>query len=589
MKHFRVSITTKLLGLFLAVGILTLLIVGFYSFYSTKRAIVMRTMDQLISVRATKKQQVEYFVKEKIKNLENLADDKILPALSGTLIPDQLSRINQENEIARLRQGFISYGFTHLYLLRPDIKQVLAIDSASSGLSFLSSSLVKAIREISSRIESSEKVAVSDLFFKSSDDTLPVCLIGRELFSEKGKPAGTIFLEIPSSAINRIMLQDNSRIGLGNSGEAYIVGHDHLMRSSSRFIRNSVLRIPVRSESAIQALEGENGAGITDDYRGIRVFSAFEPLEIKGLKWVVLAEIDYDEAMSTVNSLRNDIVLVSLIISLFILGISQLISKMIAQPVFRLKNAAARLGKGDFGNKVKIRTGDELESLAETFNTMSDQLKEEREKRIRALYDGQEMERRRISRELHDGLGQKLVGAKLKIENCNEEDSSCLALTMKDTKSGLLEIIDELRRISNDLIPASLDELGLVTALRNLAAEVSSASGVETEFDAEIQTKPAGFRAVYLFRIAQEAVQNILKHARATFISIQLLETRDSIILIIEDNGTGYDLEQAPKGNGLANMQERTTLAGGSLSVESAPGKGTTVRVKIPKTHEPED
>jgi signal transduction histidine kinase len=589
MRHFRVSITTKLLGLFLAVGILTLLIVGIYSFYSTKRAIVNRTMDQLISVRAIKKQQVEYFFMEKIKNLENLANDNNLLSLSGALSLDQLSRDNHVHETARLRQGFISYGFTHLYLLSPDFNQILTIDSTSSGLSFLRPSLMKNMGEISSRIDSPEKVSVSDLFFKSEDDTLPVCLLGRAIFSEQGKPGGMVFLEIPSSAINRIMLQDNSRIGLGNSGESYIVGQDYLMRSSSRFIRNSVLHIPVKSETAKQALSGAIGASITNDYRGIKVFSAFEPLDIKGLKWVVLAEIDCDEAMSTVITFRNDIMLVSLIISFFILGISQLISKMITQPVFRLKKAAARLGKGDFDNKVKIRTGDELELLAETFNAMSDQLKEEREKRIRALYDGQEMERSRISRELHDGLGQKLVGAKLQIENCNEEDSSCLARTMKDTKSGLLEIIDELRRISNDLVPASLDELGLETALRNLAADVRNASGLDVEFDSEIKTELAGFRAVYLFRIAQEAIQNILKHAGAAFISIQLLETRDSVILIIEDNGTGFDPEQATKGNGLANMLERASLAGGRLSVESATGKGTTIRVKITKAHEPQD
>jgi signal transduction histidine kinase len=379
------------------------------------------------------------------------------------------------------------------------------------------------------------------------------------------------------------MLQDNSRIGLGHSGEAYLVGGDFQMRSASRFIHGSLLRVPVKSKTASLALKGGTGASVTDDYRGIRVFSAYEPLALPGLNWIVLAEIDYEEAMVPVTGLRNDILLVSLIISLFILGFAQVITKMVTQPIIQLKKAAASLGEGNFDHKVSIRSKDEIGSLADTFNTMSDQLREERHKRILALFDGQEMERRRISRELHDGLGQKLVGTKLQIENCDEDDPACLRKTMRETKSGLHAIVEELRRISNDLMPASLDELGLETALRNLCSDVSRQSGIEVDFDANLTDSPSGNTAVYLFRIAQEGIHNIIKHANTGSISMQLIETRESLLLILGDDGIGFNPAQIKKGNGLSNMKERAGLLCGTFSVESEPGKGTTIRVKIPR------
>jgi len=574
MKFPAHSITTKLLLLFLLVGLSTVTIIGTYSFYSAKRAIMRRTVDQLISVRAVKKQQLEYFFSEKIKNLKNLANNEILR-----------EHFIDSRDIGYLRSYFIAYGFTNLYMAlnaqqNPGQYQIVVCDSVIHP--FIPRNLRQHIEKMTAGLRNTERVVVSDLFYRSESDSIPVCLIGCNMLT---KVPSVVILEIPVTEINRIMLNDNSRIGLGNSGEAYLVGSDFLMRSASRFIKGSLLRVPVRSETVKRALAGETGADITIDYRGVRVFSAYAPVIIPGLNWVVMAEIDYEEAMVPVAGLRNDILLVSLVISIFILGFAKVITKMVTQPIIRLKKAAALLGKGDFNNKVQIGSQDEIGLLAETFNTMSDQLKEERGKRIQALYDGQEMERRRISRELHDGLGQKLVGAKLQIENCNDDDHACLLKTMQETKGGLYSIVEELRRISNDLMPAALDELGLETALRNLCYETGRQTGIEIDYGAGITAIPSGNTAIYLFRIAQEGIQNAIKHAHAKSLSVQLIETRDSLILIIEDNGAGFVPAYASKGNGLSNMRDRTALLGGSFSIESEPGKGTTVRVKIP--HQP--
>ena len=582
MQFSRRSITTKFLLLFLFVGLSTVLIVGTYSFYSAKRAIMRRTVDQLISVRAVKKQQVEYFFTEKIKNLKNLCRNENLGGIFSGGTNDMKTKPGFEQELDHLRNYYLAYDFTNLFLVSGDPRQPRVITTGSDHQQELTPNMLAHIKSI---LETSRRkdVVVSDLFYRSDSDSVPICLIGCSAGSGKRDSQGTVILEIPATEINRIMLQNNSKIGLGQSGEAYLVGSDFLMRSASRFISGSLLRIPVRSETVTLALKGKTGASLTYDYRGIRVFSAYEPLAVAGLNWAILAEIDYEEAMIPVTGLRNDILLVSVIISFFILGFAQVITKMVTQPIIRLKNAAARLGEGDFDNKVIIHSRDEIGSLAETFNTMSDQVREERRKRILALFDGQEMERRRISRELHDGLGQRLVGAKLHIENCDEDDPACLLKTMQETKSSLHGIVDELRRISNDLMPAALDELGLETALKNLCSDVGSQLGIEVDFDASLSSSPGDNTAVYLFRIAQEGIHNIIKHAKATSISMQLIGSRESFIMILEDDGIGFNPGQAVKGNGLSNMKERAGLLGGTFSVESEPGKGTTIRVKIPK------
>lgn len=581
MPNIKGSITTKLLILFLFTGIVSVLVVGSYAFYSARRALINRTLDQLISVRAVKKQQVEYYFTEKFRNLEDLSrNEHLIEVMTNS---DQNHPGSVKSQSFEFLKGYYSaYGFSNLYLVRFSDTGDMVTRSVDSTGQPLPQCLTNQIIKIANSSFAQKGCALSDLFLKAEQDSMSCCLIGHKVKADNGTVLGIVILEIGSKEINRIMLQDNREIGLGNSGETYLIGQDFLMRSRSRFIRNSVMRIEARTDATENALAGNAGTTITDDYRGIKVFSAYEPIKVPGLHWVVIAEIDFEEAMVPVTSLRNDILLVSVIISILILGFARVITNMITQPLINLKNAAIRLGKGDYHHEVRVDSGDEIGMLAATFNTMSTRIREEQKNRLQALYDGQEMERRRISRELHDGLGQKLVGAKLLLENCNESDISCLQKTADETKDRLHSIVEELRRISNDLMPVSLDELGLETSLRNLCRDVERQTKLEVDFDISTDRIIKGKIAVYLYRIAQEGLQNILRHSAATRVSLQLIQTRDSLIFMLEDNGKGFDPESVIMGNGLSNMKERTNLLGGIWSVESVPGSGTTIRCKIP-------
>lgn len=584
MRLSHRSITTKLLLLFLFVGIVSELVVGTYSFFQARQAIINRTLNQLISVRAVKKQQVEYFFNEKFKNLEDLSRNEHLGKILSSS-PGALHSPQSQQSLEVLRNYCKAYGFSNLYLVSSRFMASGIPVASSNPQQVITNGLSKRLSVIGHDALNRDEAIISDLFFSQKEDSLPICLIGHRVMSDDRCFLGTVILEIPSKEINRIMLQDNRQMGLGNSGETYLVGDDKMMRSASRFLGGSLLRVAVKSDAVVNALREKSGTIITNDYRGIKVFSAYEPISVKGLRWVVLAEIDFEEAMVPVTSLRNDILLVSLLISVLILGFAQVITKMITQPLIRLKKAATRLGQGDFDHEVQVTSKDEIGLLAETFNTMSAQIKQEREKSILALFDGQEMERQRISRELHDGLGQKLIGAKLQLENCNDTDITCLQTTTRNVKDRLHSIVDELRRISNDLMPSSLEELGLETALKNLCRDVEQQTGIEVDFDSDSDIPIKGKTAIYLFRIAQEGIQNTIKHSHASRLSLQLLKNRDFLILILEDNGSGFDIRSIIKGNGLSNIKERSSLLGGTFTLESEAGSGTTIRIKIPIKH----
>ncbi|MCX6284537.1 MAG: HAMP domain-containing protein, partial [Bacteroidetes bacterium] len=586
--NFKVSsITTKLLLLFMFVGLASVALVGIYSFYAAREAIIKRTMDQLVSVRAVKKQQIEYFFVEKIRSLGFLSLSHDIELLANdTAGPGHQDRKARLIAMENIQSYGRSYGFSRLFLAynHKGNPAVLALGEVGSG-AWPSAEHAKFI-QLWKSMEQGDTLVIIDLFRRSADDSVPVCMMGKGIRDDQGRLKGAVILEVSSAEINRIMLQNNSRIGLGQSGESYLVGHDLQMRSESRFIPHSVLVTEVRSLSAKKAIANQTGAIGTSDYRNIKVFSAYEPLDIPGLRWIILAEIDYEESLIPVNRIRNDILLVSLIISIFILAIARLISKMITQPIIRLKDAALKTGQGDFDSRVDVRSTDEIGALAGTFNTMIDRIREERERRLSAMYDGQEMERQRVSRELHDGLGQKLVGAKLQLENCDGQDFQCLQKTFGEIRNVFGSLIEETRQISNDLMPSALHELGLANALENLCNTAGHQANLEIEFYTHGYNEPTDNKTtVYLYRIAQEALNNAIRHSGAQDISMQLIENKENLILILEDNGMGFiDIKGEPgSGNGLYNMQERARILGGTINIETSEGKGTTIRVKIPK------
>ena len=212
-------------------------------------------------------------------------------------------------------------------------------------------------------------------------------------------------------------------------------------------------------------------------------------------------------------------------------------------------------------------------------------LKTERRRRLRAVIDGQDAERQRLSRELHDGLGQNLIATKLKLEMTTDKKSSESVDIIREIGESFDKTIDEVRRISNNLMPAALAEFGIAAALRLLSEEMGEKKDLEVYFKSKGEfTLLTSQAKTYLFRIAQEALNNVIKHANAKSIKLSLMQNDFKVVLKIEDDGCGFDPQniQSISSNGLYNMRERVNLLQGSLEIFSLAGKGTQISVTIP-------
>lgn len=209
------------------------------------------------------------------------------------------------------------------------------------------------------------------------------------------------------------------------------------------------------------------------------------------------------------------------------------------------------------------------------------------------VFDAQEEERGRVARELHDGISQILVGIRYALDNARRRlargEVAGAAEPLEKGMTHLSEAISEVRRISRDLRPGALDDLGLGPALRVLAEEFQDRTGIETRFTTVVFRGRMDQEArIALYRIAQEALTNVERHAGATCVEMDLRGHRRGATLSIRDNGSGLDArrDQQITGLGLRNMQERMEQLDGHLDIRPGPdGRGTSIDAMIPLSH----
>jgi signal transduction histidine kinase len=206
--------------------------------------------------------------------------------------------------------------------------------------------------------------------------------------------------------------------------------------------------------------------------------------------------------------------------------------------------------------------------------------------RLRHSIEAAEQERRRWARELHDETLQGLGALRLLLETALlSGDPEAAGAAMREAVAQLGGEIEKLQSVIAELRPASLDELGLEAAIESLAERTASVEGLVIDLDLDL---PGGRLSPELestiYRLAQEALTNIGKHARAENVELRLTELGGKVELRVTDDGQGFDQTQADGGYGLLGMRERTALVGGSLEVSSRPGAGTTIRAVLPQT-----
>jgi len=219
----------------------------------------------------------------------------------------------------------------------------------------------------------------------------------------------------------------------------------------------------------------------------------------------------------------------------------------------------------------------------------------ERQALSRSIINAQERERQRVARDLHDGVNQLLASAKYRLGSLADQ-----AQTRASTE-GVLKVRDviekalsEVRSISRNLRPSELDDLGLVAALRSLAHEFHERTGITTRFRSQRPECPPHTPKeveMTIYRIAQEALTNCAKHASAMRVDLRLSASDGRVTFTISDDGSGFDLASVAQGAkapglGLLSMRERAEFMGGTLTVDSVPGKGTRITVELPTRDE---
>lgn len=248
------------------------------------------------------------------------------------------------------------------------------------------------------------------------------------------------------------------------------------------------------------------------------------------------------------------------------------------RPLSDLRSAMESTDTPLAGVRAGVARDDEVGRLATAYNAMLDRLRVERANSAGRALAAQEAERVRISRELHDEVGQTLTAVLLTLGQSAGRAGSA-APHVQQAQDSVRLALDEVRRISARLRPGVLDDLGLIPALTSLCTETAEAAAVTVTRDLRDIGPATRDQELAIYRIAQESLTNVVRHAGATSLTLTLAREGDRAILTVDDDGRGID---APAGAGREGMAERALLAGGTLEVTDRPGGGTRVRLDLP-------
>lgn len=283
------------------------------------------------------------------------------------------------------------------------------------------------------------------------------------------------------------------------------------------------------------------------------------------------------------------------------IGLGVALSSSLLQPLESMGEATRRIARGDFSKPVVVPNRDEVGELASNLNNAAQDLSRLQEallaeERALALQDrmaqstlAQEEERRRISRELHDGLGPALADLANRLSVCRQlvpVDPSKAQAGLEEAAGLLRTHMIEIRDLINELRPLALDQLGMVEALRQYIEHFRDESGAETALNVTGSMAADPLTDVTIYRVVQESLTNVRKHSQATTVHVDLRISDSGVAVEVADDGLGFDpstaITSTESGLGITGMRERAELAGGSFTILSNPGQGCRTFLSIP-------
>ncbi len=261
-----------------------------------------------------------------------------------------------------------------------------------------------------------------------------------------------------------------------------------------------------------------------------------------------------------------------------------------SERVWLLVNASPSLDEHDQIMNVIISFTDITERKKLSQQLIEQEIQKQKQLTQATIF-GQEKERREIGKELHDNINQHLTTTRLYLEVAMEKAAGEVKEMISLSHKSLTDTINEIRLMSQSLVPPTLGDLGLIESVQDLCDALKRAHTFSVDFNCRYFNEdnlPGELRLI-LFRIVQEQINNIIRHASATYVQIKLQSDAEYIILTITDNGQGFDTGTVKRGLGFSNISNRADLFNGKVEIESTPGNGCILTVIIPQLHEEMD
>ncbi|MGE3608216.1 MAG: sensor histidine kinase [Bacteriovoracaceae bacterium] len=311
----------------------------------------------------------------------------------------------------------------------------------------------------------------------------------------------------------------SQREGLGDSGEIYLVGKDHNIKSASRFIKEW-RTLYLNNQSIEKGLSGLKGVEVVLDYRNVKVVSAYTYFKYKNLEFILLSEIDWEEINYPINKIFFQLIFGTSFLIIFSLGLAYILTKKIINQIDVMKDEINKLNQ------------EKVEFAHEAFNN---------------IMKAQEDEREKFAINLHDSIGQYLTALKWKISlTKSETKESSTEKNLSEAAQICETTIHEVRTISHDLMPSLIKDLGPFYAIKDLIDRQNKIYSINIDFNFDEEVLKLILKKnfqINIYRMVQELIQNAVKHSKASIVSIHFSKEDNYLILDYVDNGIGINKE----------------------------------------------
>ena len=376
----NLNITLKVIIYVSILGFSCIFAMGYVSINAADKILSKNAHGHLMSVQSMKKQQVEDFIQGKINAVEALAKMPITIIGVNSLINysknEGIQNKDFPSDVNIYSNSFLSYmnanNMDNIIIAESKNGKIIYSAMSERGFETDLSQQSNMISKVWRSCLRSDIAIISDMESNSNKNEKPSLFIGCNVI-DNGEVIAVVIAEINSNEINNIVVSNNT---MGESGETYIVGDDYLFRTDSKFSdKSTVLSQISKTKASERALSGQHGSDIINDFRGMEVLSSYEKLNIKGLNWAIITEIDEDEIMEPKSNLINTILIICAIIAIIMMPVLYFIGQSLSRPLKKEVEYAKKIANGELDATIDINQKDEIGVLADALRTIAQSTK----------------------------------------------------------------------------------------------------------------------------------------------------------------------------------------------------------------------